>query len=132
MIKLDLGGDISFLPEHVSVDIHEKNLAKIAATFTLLLINKDEQAVFTNNSRSVAITHGGKKSSSAEKQGEVFRYRPDERMLKTIVGILSDIVLGGKFDANHIDFDLQTQTGSFGFTLRFDERFYEVRLPWER
>ncbi|TCU06275.1 hypothetical protein [Rhizobium sullae] len=68
----------------------------------------------------------------AVRTGNRDRIRPDEQTLKSIVGILSGIVLEEKFDANHIDFDLRTKPSSLGLTLRFAESFYETQLPWQK
>lgn len=132
MIKLDFKDDISFLSDHVSIHIHKQNLYKTLALFAVILADKKEQVELVGCAHPVFISQGGKKYSSAEKDGSSFRYQPDEQTLKTIVGILSDIVLEKKFDANHIDFDLRTKTSSLGLTLRFAESFHETRLPWQK
>ncbi|WP_141683611.1 hypothetical protein [Rhizobium sp. AC27/96] len=132
MIKLNLKDDLSFLSDHVSIHVHKQNLSKVLAAFAIILANKDELIQIVGCAHLVSISQGGKKYSSADMDGTAFQYHPDEQMLKTIVCILSDMVLEKKFDANHIDFDLRTKTGTLGLTFQFADCFYEALLPWQR
>jgi len=132
LIQLDLRKDISFISDHVSIDIHEMNLSKVLTAFDAILADMDEQVEFIGGPYPVTVTRSRKKYSSAERDGRAFRYYPDEEILKIIVAILSDIAQGGKFDANHIDFEMQTKVSSLGLTFRFADGVYETRLPWQR
>lgn len=132
MIKLNFKDDISVLSDHVSIQIHNLNLCQALALFAVVLADKKEEVEIVGGINPIFIRQSGKKFSSATKDGSAFHYFPDEQMLKTIVGILGDMALGRKFDANHIDFDLRTKASSMGLTLQFAESFYETRLAWEK
>jgi len=132
LIKLDFSADILFDTHYICLQIHEKNLTKLLAAFSAILCDKNEQVEFVGSGSTVIFMHGGKKYASGAKDDRIFHYNPSEQMLKTIVAILSDIALGRKFGANHIDLEFVGKPTTFGLTLQFAENFYKARLAWER
>lgn len=121
-----------FDTSYVCLQIHEKNLAKLLAAFSAILCDKHEQVEFIGSGNAVIFMHGGKKYASGTKDDRIFHYNPSEQMLKTIVAILSDIALGRKFGANHIDLEFAGKPDAFGLTLQFAKNFYRAKLAWER
>lgn len=132
MIKLNLSDDISVLSDVVAIHVEKNNICKVLAAFAVILADKEEVVEVVGCALPIFLSQGGKRYSNGFKGDGAFHYRLDEKILKTIIGILSDIVLDKKFDANHIDFELQTKTGPLGLTFRFAENFYETWLPWQR
>ena len=78
------------------------------AAFAVILANKEEVVEVVGCALPIFLSQGGKRYSNGIKDDDAFHCRLDERILKVITGILSDIVLDKKFDANHIDFELRT------------------------
>lgn len=132
MIKLNLSDDISVLSDVVAIHVEKNNICKVLAAFAVILADKEEVVEVVGCALPIILSQGGKRYSNGIKDDGAFHYRLDEKILKTIIRILSDIVLDKKFDANHIDFQLQTKMGPLGLTFRFAENFYETRLPWQR